>query len=190
MNVVLIEYGAGNTQSVFYALQRLGVEPKVTKKHEDIQSADRVIFPGVGAAGYAMQQLRNSQLDILIPQLKNPVLGICLGMQIMCANSEEGNINCLGIFNVPVVRFSEKINNLKVPHMGWNNTESNAPDFNNKDFYFVHSYYVPVCNETIATTRYGVDFSAVLRRENFTGVQFHPEKSANEGAAVLKNFLK
>lgn len=187
MNIVIIDYNAGNTQSVIYALQRLGIEPVVSADAELIRSADRVIFPGVGAAAFAMDELRKRGLDSVIPTLKNPFLGICLGMQIMCTHSEEGNTPCLGIFDVPVVRFSNP--EFKVPHMGWNRTESDIYKFENQYFYYVHSYIAPVCNHTIATCNYGVTFSAALRKDNFTGVQFHPEKSAEAGEKLLKEFV-
>ena len=187
MKTVIIDYNAGNTQSVIYALQRLGIEPLLTDNAELIGAADRVIFPGVGAAAFAMTELQKRGLDTLIPHLTNPFLGICLGMQIMCTHSEEGNTPCLGIFDVPVVRFSNEA--CKVPHMGWNLTQSGSDMYDNQHFYYVHSYFAPVCNQTIATCQYGIPFSAALQKANFTGVQFHPEKSADAGERLLAKFL-
>lgn len=180
MKLVIIDYGAGNTQSVKFALQRLGIQPLLTDNAGEILSADKVIFPGVGHAKSAMSVLRQKQLDILIPQLKQPLLGICLGMQLMCKFSEEGNTHCLGIFNESVKLFEPK---LKVPHMGWNTVHSS------EYYYFVHSYYVPVNHHTTLTCNYITDFSAAIQKENFYGVQFHPEKSGKAGEVFLKKFL-
>lgn len=192
MKTVLIDYGAGNIQSVKYALNRLGIEPILTKDHDIISSADKVIFPGVGAADAAMLQLKASGLDKLIPTLTQPVLGICVGMQLMCKKSKEGDVDCLGIINVEVEKFKK---GLKIPHMGWNNLQDiksnlfNA-NHNKEQMYFVHSYYVPVNEYTIATTDYGVPFSAAIQKDNFYAVQFHTEKSGDIGEEILKNFLE
>lgn len=191
MKIVLIDYGAGNVQSVKYALNRLGIEPSLTKDHNEIKSADKVIFPGVGSAKAAMEQLKASGLDELIPTLTQPVLGICVGMQLMCKYSEEGNVKCLGIINSEVKKFKT---GLKIPHMGWNNiSDLKSPLFQDlpteHQVYFVHSYYVPVNEYTIATTDYSNDFSAAIKKDNFYAVQFHAEKSGDIGEQILKKFL-
>lgn len=191
MKIVIIDYGAGNTKSVQFALKRLGVDAILSKNPNDILSADKVIFPGVGEASSAMKMLKESELDVLIPTLKQPVLGICLGMQLMCNFSEEGNTKGLGIFDVNVKRFSDRV---KVPQMGWNTiTSLKSSLFNNvKDneyMYLVHSYYAELCNETISTTNYELNYSSALQKDNFYGVQFHPEKSSTAGEQVLGNFL-
>jgi glutamine amidotransferase len=187
VKVAVINYDAGNTRSVMYALRRLGVEPVLTADAGELLSADRVVFPGVGHAAWAMEQLKARGLDTVIPTLTCPFLGICLGMQIMCRFSEEGNVPCLGIFNATVQRFPESVG--KVPHMGWNTVQGEAPAMNGRYFYFVHSYYVPLVPETMATSQYPFAFSAALKKDNFTGVQFHPEKSGPDGALLLKQFL-
>ncbi len=192
MKTVIIDYGAGNIQSVKYALNRLGIEPILTKNHDIIKSADKVIFPGVGAADSAMKQLKSSGLHKLIPKLTQPVLGICVGMQLMCKTSKEGDVDCLGIIDVEVKKFEK---GLKIPHMGWNNIQNIKSDLfkNNceqKQMYFVHSYYVPINKYTIATTNYGVPFSAAIQKDNFYAVQFHTEKSGDIGEEILKNFLE
>ena len=192
MNTVIIDYGAGNTKSVQFALKRLGVEAILTNKEELIRKADKVIFPGVGHANSAMKKLAEVELDKVIPDLKQPVLGICLGMQLMCKFSEEGNTNGLGIFDLNVIKFSD---NNKIPQIGWNNIfhlKTNLFDnLNEKEFmYFVHSYYVPFAQETIAKANYGLEYSAALQKNNFYGCQFHPEKSGDKGELILKNFLK
>lgn len=191
MKIVLIDYGAGNVQSVKYALNRLGIEPSLTKDHNEIKSADKVIFPGVGSAKAAMEQLKASGLDELIPTLTQPVLGICVGMQLMCKHSEEGNVKCLGIIDSEVKKFKP---GLKIPHMGWNNiSDLKSPLFQGlpteHQVYFVHSYYVPVNEYTIATTDYSNDFSAAIKKDNFYAVQFHAEKSGDIGEQILKKFL-
>lgn len=191
MKIAIIDYGAGNVQNVLFALERLGFEGIVTNDWNTIKSADKVIFPGVGEASSAMKMLVDSGLDILIPTLKQPVLGICLGMQLMCKHSEEGNTNGLGIFDVNVVKFSNKV---KVPQMGWNTIfDLKSPLFSGikeKEFmYLVHSYYAPLSENTIATTNYEQEYSTALQRDNFFGVQFHPEKSGIFGEQILKNFL-
>jgi len=192
MQISVIKYNAGNIQSVSFALERLGIDFKITDTVEEIQSADKVIFPGVGEASTTMQYLRDHKLDQVIVNLKQPVLGICLGMQLMCQFSEENNTDCLGIFNETVKRFVPR-DDLKVPHMGWNNlTLTNGwldSAIENTFAYFVHSYYVPVNAFSSAITEYINPFSAALHKDNFYAVQFHPEKSALAGELVLKSFL-
>lgn len=195
MKVVIIKYNAGNIRSVDYALKRLGVNAIITSDEEEIRSADKVIFPGVGEAETTMRFLRANGMDKLIKELKQPVLGICLGMQLMCKHSEEGNVDCLGIFDTDVKRFVSKKHEDKVPHMGWNtiaNTNSDLfKDFTKDEFvYFVHSFYVPVNNCTAAVTDYIHPFSAALHKDNFYATQFHPEKSGSVGERILKNFLE
>jgi glutamine amidotransferase len=195
MTVAIIKYNAGNTRSVIFALERLGIVPLVTDNIEAIQSADKVIFPGVGEASTAMQYLKERNLDGIIKNLTQPVLGICLGMQLLCKHSEENNTDCLGIFDCNVHRFSFPDKELKVPHVGWNKIDNVIKplfsDFNTKPYcYFVHSYYAGLSDETTAETSYGIKFSAALQKNNFYGVQFHPEKSAGVGEQILKNFLK
>ena len=191
MKITIIDYGAGNVQSVLFALERLGYEGNVTNDWNTIKSADKVIFPGVGEASSAMKMLQESGLDVLIPTLKQPVLGICLGMQLMCKHSDEGNTNGLGIFDVNVVKFSKEV---KVPQMGWN-TIYNLKSLlftgikENEFMYLVHSFYAPLSENTIATTNYELEYSTALQRDNFYGVQFHPEKSGVFGEQILKNFL-
>ena len=192
MNIVIIDYGAGNIQSIEFAFQRLGYQTVLSSDVEEIQNADRVIFPGVGEASSAMHKLRGTAIDKLIPELKQPVLGICLGMQLMCNSSEEGRTEGLGIFDVDVLKFDTR---LKVPQIGWNEiTNLKSPFFmnvkENEYMYSVHSFYAPLCEETIATTRYGIDYSSALQKDNFYGVQFHPEKSSEAGARILENFLQ
>lgn len=200
MKIAIVKYNAGNVQSVLYALQRLGINAVVTGDAEEIMKADKVIFPGVGHAGSAMEYLQKHHLDKLIISLKQPVLGICLGLQLMCNWSEEGNTKCLGIYNVDVKKFDNSIlkNNaahFKIPHMGWNNIYGlKSPLFDgikeNSFVYFVHSYYAELSPETIATTDYILPFSAAIHRGNFYGVQFHTEKSADTGIQIISNFLK
>jgi len=192
MKIVIIDYGSGNIQSIQFALQRLGYEGILSNDIKTIQSADKVIFPGVGEAQTAMKKLTECGLDKLIPTLKQPVLGICLGMQLMCAFSEERNTKGLGIFETHVVRFPKE---LRTPHIGWNTIthlqSSLFKDIKEGDFmYFVHSYYVPKCSEAIATTGYDFEYASALQKDNFYGVQFHPEKSGTAGAQILLNFLK
>ena len=191
MSIAIIDYGAGNIQSVKYALKRLGCVGLLTSDKEVISNSDKVIFPGVGQASSAMRKLKYKGLDILIPQLKQPVLGICLGMQLMCDFSEEGNTECLKIFDTNVKKFD---NSVKVPQIGWNTVfdlkTSLFDSINENEYmYLVHSYYVPILKETIATTNYGIDYSTALTKDNFIGVQFHPEKSGSIGEVVLKNFI-
>ncbi|MCQ2204850.1 MAG: imidazole glycerol phosphate synthase subunit HisH [Bacteroidales bacterium] len=197
MKVVIIKYNAGNIRSVANALARLGYDAEITDDPETIRNADKVIFPGVGEASTTMAHLRNSGLDKLIVSLKQPVLGICLGMQLMCRHSDEGNADCLGIFDVDVKRFqlpSPNIENIKIPQMGWN-TISNvkaplfSPHEDNQFVYFVHSYYVPLCTWTAATTTHTLPYSSALHKDNFYATQFHPEKSGSVGENILRNFL-
>lgn len=190
MNVVIVKYNAGNVQSLQFALNRIGVDAVITNDEQLIKNADKVIFPGVGEASTAMMHLQERGLDQAIKELEQPVLGICLGMQLLCASSDEGNTNCLGIFNTRIRRFVD----LKVPHVGWNQIERTKSALF-KDLpadpycYFVHSYYAEVNDDTIATTNYGISFSSAMQRNNFYGVQFHPEKSSAIGEQILKNFL-
>jgi len=192
MKIAIIDYGAGNIKSIQFALNRLGYDAILTDNAEIIKNADKVIFPGVGEAGHAMDMLINSGLDGIIPSLQQPVLGICLGMQLMCKYSEESNTKGLGIFNVNVKRFS---NSVKVPQMGWNkitNLKSCLFDgINDGDYmYLVHSYYADLCDDTIAITHYENNYASALQHNNFYGVQFHPEKSSKAGERVLKNFIE
>ncbi|MDC6364620.1 MULTISPECIES: imidazole glycerol phosphate synthase subunit HisH [Flavobacteriaceae] len=191
MNIIIIDYGAGNIQSIKFAIKRLGFEASLSHDVEEIQNADKVIFPGVGEASSAMKKLRVTGLDKLIPKLKQPVLGICLGMQLMCNSSEEGHTQGLGIFDLDVVKFP---NTVKVPQIGWNqisglnsNLFQTIPD--KSHIYLVHSFYAPLGKETIAISEYGLSYSAALQKDNFYGVQFHPEKSSEVGSDILKNFL-
>lgn len=196
MKTVIIKYNAGNIRSVLFALDRLGVEGVVTDDPEAIKTADKVIFPGVGEASSAMRYLQERKLDQLITGLKQPVLGICLGMQLMCKHSEENDTRCLGIFDVEVKRFQSPVDNLlKIPQIGWNNVTGlystmfeHVPE--NSYMYFVHSYYAALSPYTVATTNYVINYSAALQKDNFYAVQFHPEKSAGEGQKILENFLK
>ena len=194
MKVAVVKYNAGNIRSVDYALKRLGVEAVITADKEILQSADKVIFPGVGEAGTTMNHLKATGLDELIKNLRQPVFGICLGMQLMCRHSEEGEVDCLNIFDVDVKRFVPQKHEDKVPHMGWNTigkTNSKLFEgFTEEEFvYFVHSFYVPVCDFTAAETDYIHPFSAALPKDNFYATQFHPEKSGKTGERVLRNFL-
>ncbi len=191
MKIALIDYGAGNIQSIKFAIKRLGYEAVLSHDAAEIREADKVIFPGVGEAGSAMLKLRQSGLDSLVPTLKQPVLGICLGMQLMCKSSAEGATTGLGIFDLDVIKFS---NSVKVPQIGWNQIANlKSPLFEgiaeNEYMYLVHSYFAPVTDETIATSFYDGEYSSALRKDNFYGVQFHPEKSSRAGEQVLKNFL-
>ena len=195
MDVAIIKYNAGNICSVDYALKRLGVAPIITADPEILRNADKVIFPGVGEALTTMEYLRTHRLDEVIQTLKQPVLGICLGMQLLCQHSEEGDTDCLGIFPADVKRFQPIRHEDKVPHMGWNtlshvNSDLFKGDLEGKFVYFVHSYYVPVNAFTAATTDYIQPFSASLHKANFYATQFHPEKSGSVGEQILKNFLQ
>jgi glutamine amidotransferase len=197
MNLAIIKYNAGNIQSVLYALERLGIQAEVTDDAEKIRSADKVIFPGVGEAGSAMQSLKEANLDQVIKDLKQPVLGICVGMQLLCSHSEEGNTDCLGIVPVQVKRFSplraeEGI--LKVPQIGWNSIyDLKSPLFQNiaehSFIYNVHSYFAEDSAYTIAHCNYGIQYAAAIQKDNFYGVQFHTEKSAQVGDKIIQNFL-
>ncbi len=191
MKIVIIDYGAGNIQSIIFAIKRLGYDAVLSHDAKEIQEADKVIFPGVGEASSAMAKLRSSGLDTIIPTLKQPVLGICLGMQLMCHSSEEGNTQGLGIFNLDVKKFS---NQVKVPQIGWNQITDLKTDLfkgipDKSYIYLVHSFYAPLGQETIASSEYGLEYSAALQKENFYGVQFHPEKSSDIGSTILNNFL-
>lgn len=190
--IAIIDYNAGNTTSVKNAIERLGATAIVTRNHALIRSAEKVIFPGVGEASTAMQFLREQELDRLIVQLRQPVLGICLGQQLLCRFSEEGNTTCLGIFPVDVKRFPDTE---LVPHIGWNNLLEIRSGLlsgitETDDVYFVHSYYAELSEYTIATCDYGLTYSAAMQKDNFYAVQFHPEKSATVGERILRNFLK
>ncbi len=192
MNTAIIRYHGGNTQSVAFALERLGVNFTITDVPEEIQRADNVIFPGVGEASTTMRYLRERNLDKLITSLRQPTLGICLGMQLMCRQSEENNTTCMGIFDVEVKRLPGKP--LKVPHMGWNmlHNTNNWIDsrLEGKFVYFVHSFFVPLNKYTVAQVTYDQPFSAAMRKDNFFAVQFHPEKSAEQGIPLLQSFLQ
>jgi glutamine amidotransferase len=195
MNVAVVKYNAGNIYSVIHALQRLGVNPILTDNPEELQRADKVLFPGQGEASNAMRYLREHGLDKVITDLKNPILGICIGQQLMCKHSEEGNTECLGIFDADVLRFQPQKHEDKVPHMGWNQLQNPTSDlfkgFSEGEFvYFVHSFYVPLCGNTIAATNYILPFSAALHKDNFYATQFHPEKSGTVGERIIKNFLE
>lgn len=195
MNIAIVKYNAGNIQSVLYALERIGIQANVTDVPEQLHAADKVIFPGVGEASSAMKYLKERRLDEVLVSLKQPVLGICLGMQLMCAYSEENDTPCLGIFEEQVKLFRPSAAEpLKVPQIGWNNIFnlqtglfSNLPE--NSYCYFVHGYYAALGKHTIATADYVQPYSAGLHRDNFYGVQFHPEKSAAAGEQILKNFI-
>ncbi|MEN2399498.1 imidazole glycerol phosphate synthase subunit HisH [Flavobacterium sp. MC2016-06] len=192
MKIVIINYGAGNIQSIMFAIERLGFKAVLSNNPEEILAADKVIFPGVGEASSAMAKLIESGLDSLIPKLEQPVLGICLGMQLMCKSSEEGNTKGLGIFDIDVIKFTQ---NVKVPQMGWNQIYDLKSDLfkgisENEFMYLVHSFYAPNCSEAIATTNYDVEYASALHKNNFYGTQFHPEKSGDVGEKILGNFLR
>jgi glutamine amidotransferase len=199
MNIAIVKYNAGNIYSVVNALRRLGVEPLLTDNPEQLQKADGVLFPGQGEARGAMDYLKARGLDNVIRSLKQPVFGICVGQQLLCKHSEEGDVDCIGIFDVEVKRFQPQRHEDKVPCMGWNviyNQQTplflgaNSMSTPSKQYvYFVHSYYVPLCNETIATANYIQPYSAALHKDNFYATQFHPEKSGEVGEQILKNFL-
>lgn len=192
MDIVIIDYGAGNIQSIRFAFERLGYSPELSSDARRIRRADRVIFPGVGEASSAMDKLQHSGLDRLIPELEQPVLGICLGMQLMCRHSQEGDTRGLGIFDTDVMRFPE---GLKVPQIGWNRLNRlKSPIFNGVEegafVYLVHSFYAPLCPETAGVCDYGFPYSAALVKDNFYGLQFHPEKSSRAGSLMLQNFIE
>jgi len=193
MKLAIVKYNAGNIRSVDHALKRLGVDAVITDDHDFIRNADRVIFPGVGEAATTMAYLKERKLDSLLKELTCPVLGICLGQQLMCRWSEEGDTDCIGIFDQVVERFPA--GGLKVPHMGWNSLDRVSgslfpEELKGSYVYFVHSYYVPVCDDTAAESSYMVPFSAAMQRDNFFATQFHPEKSGDPGEVILKQFLK
>lgn len=194
MKIGIIDYGAGNVQSVKFAIERLGYSAELLSDVAQLESCDKIIFPGVGHAKPAMEKLRKKGLDSFIVNYKKPLLGICLGMQLLCNHSHEGDTKCLGVFDVEVLKF--ELEYLKVPHVGWNNITriksflNSGIDLENAYVYFVHSYYVPTNTFEIATCNYGIDFAAALARDNFFGTQFHPEKSGDVGEQILMNFLK
>lgn len=210
MKVAVVKYNAGNIFSVIHALQRMGVEPVLTDSAEELRNADKVIFPGQGEASNAMHYLRAHGLDQIIPSLRQPVLGICIGQQLMCRHSEEGDVDCLGIFNAEVKRFVPLCHEDKIPHMGWNSlhfVQSEDLGLKNEELmpmdselfrgfaqgefvYFVHSYYVPLCEHTAAVTDYIHPFSSAMHKDNFYATQFHPEKSGEVGQRILRNFLE
>ena len=194
MNVAIVKYNAGNIYSVVNALKRLGIEPTLTDDAELLKKADKVLFPGQGHAGEAMDYLKARKLDLLIRDLKQPVFGICVGQQLLCRHSEEGDTDCIGIFDAEVKRFQPKRHEEKVPCMGWNVLKARVNPIleglgENPYVYFVHSYYVPLCAETIATADYILPYSASMHKDNFYTCQFHPEKSGKVGEKILKNFL-
>lgn len=202
MNLVIIKYNAGNLQSVLFALERLGVQAEVTDDKERIKSADKVIFPGVGEASSAMQSLKGAGLYEVIKDLKQPLLGICAGMQLLCAHSEENNTHCLNIIPIRVKKFTSPLHSerglrgevFKVPQVGWNKIYNlKSPLFKNIQegsfIYNVHSYYAEESAHTIANCNYGLSYAAAVRKDNFYGVQFHTEKSANTGSKIIQNFL-
>lgn len=195
MKVAIVKYNAGNIYSVVNALRRMGIEPTLTDVAEELQKADRVLFPGQGEARSAMSYLKERRLDEVIRNLRQPVLGICVGQQLLCRHSEEGDVNCIGVFDVEVKRFQPQRHEDKVPAMGWNaindlKSELYRGFFDNPYVYFVHSYYVPLCEHTIATANYILPYSASLHKNNFYTCQFHPEKSGKVGEQILKNFLE
>ena len=196
MSVAIIKYNAGNIFSVDCALRRIGVTAEITDDPEKISKADKVIFPGVGEASSAMTHLRHHRLDEVIRNLSQPLLGICIGQQLLCAHSEEGDTDCIGIFDVPVKRFQPSADGLKIPHMGWNRVKLTTENpllteaLDNNFVYYVHSFYVPLNCWTIAKTKYIGEFSAAMRKDNFFATQFHPEKSGDVGERILKNFIE
>ncbi len=202
MKVSIIKYNAGNIQSVLFALERIGVKAIVTDNADELQASDKIIFPGVGEASSAMNYLKEKKLDLVIKNLKQPVLGICLGMQLMCKYSEEGKIECLGIFDNKVKLFlspfeggAQRVGDVKVPQIGWNTIYDLKTDLfkgvkENDYMYFVHSYYAELGGDTITKTNYGIEYSSALQKNNFYAVQFHPEKSSDAGQLILENFIR
>ncbi|WP_185863425.1 imidazole glycerol phosphate synthase subunit HisH [Blattabacterium cuenoti] len=194
MKTIIIKYPAGNVQSILFSLERIGVQAMVTDSKDLIQNAEKIILPGVGEANCAMQYLKEKKLDLLLSKLKQPILGICLGMQLLCKHSEERNTTCIGVFDLLVKKFQTSDKNEKIPQVGWNTIHKlkgslfkNIPDGSYQ--YFVHSYYVPLGKETIAKTEYITTYSAALQKNNFYAVQFHPEKSSYVGHKILENFI-
>lgn len=194
MQVAIVKYNAGNIYSVVNALRRMGLDPLFTDVPDELCAADKVIFPGQGEARSAMDYLRAHRLDEVIRNLRQPVLGICVGQQLLCKHSEEGNVNCIGVFDANVMRFNPQKHEEKVPAMGWNQlTDLKSPLYkglNDPYVYFVHSYYVPLCADTIATADYILPYSASLHKNNFYACQFHPEKSGKAGERILRNFIE
>ena len=200
MNVAIVKYNAGNVYSVVNALRRLGIEPTLTDDAEQLRAADKVLFPGQGEASGAMAYLKARRLDELIRDLRQPVLGICIGQQLLCRHSEEGDTDCIGVFDAEVKRFQPQRHEDKVPCMGWNELKIENGELKINPIlqglgehpyvYFVHSYYVPVCEETIATADYILPYSASMHKDNFYACQFHPEKSGRVGEKILENFLQ
>ncbi|MBO7255021.1 MAG: imidazole glycerol phosphate synthase subunit HisH [Paludibacteraceae bacterium] len=191
MKVAIIKYNAGNVCSIYNAINRLGIEPIITDHSEQILTADKIIFPGVGEASSAMQYLKQHNLDSVIKDLKQPLLGICLGMQLLCRFSEENNTPCLGIFNQDIKKFTSSN---KIPQIGWNSIDTLSSELfkginNNEYVYFVHSYYAEISENTIAATDYGIKYSSALQKGNFYATQFHPEKSGFIGSKIIENFI-